>query len=187
MHLQHAVAPRRQRGVVGNEDERCATLAVAAEQQLDDVAAGGLVEIAGRFVGDENCRIGRQRAGERDALLLAAGKLGWIVMQARREADRGELLPRPRQRIGPACELERHRDVFQRCHGRDQMKGLEYDADAAAAETGEAVFIEPAEVLPGDHDTRRNRPAPVRSSPSAASICPNQTGRAGRPPRRDLY
>jgi hypothetical protein len=73
-------------------------------------------------------------------------------MQARREPDGAQLLPRPRQRIGLARELERHRDVFQRRHGRDQMKGLEYDANGAAAETGQAVFIEAAEVLPGDRD-----------------------------------
>ena len=48
--------------------------AMAAEQKLDDLRSGGLVEIAGRLVGDDDRRIGRERARERDALLLAAGQ-----------------------------------------------------------------------------------------------------------------
>ncbi len=32
MHVQHAVAARRERGVVGDQNERRAALAVAAEQ-----------------------------------------------------------------------------------------------------------------------------------------------------------
>ncbi len=50
--------------------------------KLDDIASGRLVEIAGRLVGNDDGGIGRERAGERDALLLAAGKLGRIVMEA---------------------------------------------------------------------------------------------------------
>ncbi len=43
------------------------------EQEIDDLLAGGLVEIAGRFVRHQNGGIGRQRAGQRHALLFAAG------------------------------------------------------------------------------------------------------------------
>ena len=43
--------------------------------------AGRLVEIAGRLVGDQDGGIGRERAGDRDALLLAAGELRRIVRQ----------------------------------------------------------------------------------------------------------
>ena len=54
--------------------------------------AGGLVEIAGRLVGDQDRRIGRQRAGERDALLLAAGQLRRIVAEPLGQSDRGQFV-----------------------------------------------------------------------------------------------
>ncbi len=70
------------------------------EEQVDDLLAGGLIEIAGRLVRHQNGGIGRQRAGERDALLLAAGQLRRIMMQAIAEADRGQFLRRARAASG---------------------------------------------------------------------------------------
>ena len=70
------------------------------EQQIDDLLAGGLVEIAGRLVGEQDRRIGRERARQRDALLLAAGELRRIVMQPFAEPDRGQLLLGARMRVG---------------------------------------------------------------------------------------
>ena len=61
-----------------DQNQRGAVLAVAGKQQFDDLLAGLLVEISGRLVGDQNCRIGRERAGDRDTLLQK---------QARRATD----------------------------------------------------------------------------------------------------
>ena len=44
-------------------------------QQLEDVAPGRRVEIAGRLVGQHDRRIVRERTRQRDPLLLAAGQL----------------------------------------------------------------------------------------------------------------
>ncbi len=147
----HAVAALRQRGVVRHQHQRHAALGVLGEQQIDDLLAGGLVEIAGRLVRDQDRRIGRQRAGQRDALLLAAGQLRRIMMQAVAEADRSQFLRGARGRIGIAGELERHRDIFQRRHGRDQMKRLEHDADLAAAKARQRVLVEGIERRAVDH------------------------------------
>ena len=54
---------------------------VAGEQEIDDLLAGVLVEVSGRFVGHDDRWIGRERARHGHALLLAAGQLGRIVMQ----------------------------------------------------------------------------------------------------------
>ena len=121
------------------------------EQQIDDLLAGGLVEIAGRLVGHEDRGIGRQRARQRDALLLAAGQLRRIMMQAVAEPDRGKFLRRALRRVGIAGELERHGDILQRRHGRDQMKRLEDDADLAAAEARQRVLVEGIERRAVDH------------------------------------
>ena len=89
----------RQRGVVGHQHQRHAALGMLGEQEIDDLLAGGLVEIAGRFVRHQDSRIGRQRAGQRDALLLAAGQLRGIMMQPIAEAD-GRSSSRARRGIG---------------------------------------------------------------------------------------
>src|SRR5207247_2012142 len=75
----HTVAARGERAIVGDEHERGAALRMSCEQKIDDLRPGGLVEVAGRLVGDEDGWVWRERAGKRDALLLAAGKLGRIV------------------------------------------------------------------------------------------------------------
>src|ERR1700680_3643134 len=53
MQGQHPIATRGKLGVVGDQHQRGAALAMAAEQKLDDLASRGLVEIAGRLVGDD--------------------------------------------------------------------------------------------------------------------------------------
>src|SRR5208282_818950 len=92
VQVQHAIATRGKRRVMGDEHKGRAALAMAAEQKLDDLASRRLVEIAGRLVGDDNGGIGRQRAGERDALLLATGKFGRVVVEAFRQADCRKLM-----------------------------------------------------------------------------------------------
>ena len=81
-------------------------------------------------------------ARERDALLFAAGELRRIMMQSVAEPDRLQLLRRALRSVGIAGKLERDGDVLERRHGRDQMEGLEDDADLAAAEAGQRVLVE---------------------------------------------
>ncbi len=81
------VGNRGDLGIVGDEDERRASRAVDLQQQVDDVAAGRAVEIAGRFVRQQDRRVVGERAGDRDALLLAARELRRVVMAAAREPD----------------------------------------------------------------------------------------------------
>ena len=57
------------------------------------VGAGLAVEIAGRLVGEQHCGSRRDGARERDALLLAAGELSRIVIDARAKTDGFEFGP----------------------------------------------------------------------------------------------
>ena len=107
-HAHHAVAARGQRRVMRHQHQRGAAAGVAREQQIDDLLAGGLVEIAGRLVGHQDRRIGRQRARERHALLLAARQFGRIMVEPLGQADGGEFLrvrapARRRRRPVPAA------------------------------------------------------------------------------------
>ena len=71
-------------------------------KQLEDAARRALVEVSGRLVGDEHERIVDQRAGERDALLFAAGELAGKRRGLGREADL----------------RQRARDLVRRCSAR---------------------------------------------------------------------
>ena len=56
-------------------------------QQREDLYPGVEVELAGRFVGEEDGVPRGEGAGDRDALLLAAGELVRVVVDPRREPD----------------------------------------------------------------------------------------------------
>ena len=92
------------------------------------------------------------------------------------QSDSGEFVARASLRVGGAGQFQRHGDVLQRGHGRDQMKGLEYDADMAAAEAGQGILVEFAEVL-----RRRLSTVPESAcSRPAITINKRRFSRAGR-------
>ncbi len=137
---------------MGDEHQRRPALPVQVEHQIDDLRAGRRVEIAGRLVGEQDRRLDHEGAGERHALLLAAGQFGGIVGGAVGKPDLRQLGPGAFEGVGAAGELERHGDVFQRRHVLDQVEGLEDDADVVAAKAGERVLVEAREIPAGDDD-----------------------------------
>ena len=74
-HDQDAVGVRRDPGVVGHEHRGLVLLTAEPGEQRHDLVAARPVEVAGRLVGEQERRRGRERAGQRNALLLAAGDL----------------------------------------------------------------------------------------------------------------
>ena len=89
---------------------------------------------------------GQSAAGERDALLLASGKLGGIVTETVAEAHLFELGPRARGRVVHAGKLQAGGDIFERGHGRDEVKRLEHDANSLSAEPGQSIFVHRTEL-----------------------------------------
>src|SRR5688500_1105264 len=73
--------------IVRDENERGAGRRIQVEEKIDDTIAGFVVEIAGRFIGKKYFRPVQESAGERDALLFAAGKLRGVMMEAFCETD----------------------------------------------------------------------------------------------------
>ena len=142
----HAIAALRQRGVVGHQHQRHATLGMLGEQQIDNLLAGGLVEIAGRLVGNQDRGIGRECTGQRDSLLFATRKLSRIVADARREAHAREDLMRSLPRIGPAAQFERLHDIFQSRQRRHQMKGLKHKPHPLRPQARTTVLVECGQV-----------------------------------------
>ena len=103
---------------MGDDEQGCARLGASGEEQVDDCGAGGSIEIAGRLVGEDQRGAGGQRAGDRHARLLAAGKLGRIVREPGAATDGEEVRLRALAGIIQSGEFQRGRDVFERGHRR---------------------------------------------------------------------
>jgi hypothetical protein len=71
-HADDVVAAPGDDRVVGGDDQGGAVLCVEGQQQVDDLGAGGRVEVPGGLVGQQQAGLHDQGAGDRDALLLAA-------------------------------------------------------------------------------------------------------------------
>lgn len=150
--MDHAVAALRKRAVVRDENESGSAFDLSGKQQVDHLLSGGLVEIPGWLIGDENRRVRRQRPCQRDPLLLTAGQLRWIMMQPFGKSDLREFGAGARGGIAGAGKFKWNCDVFERGHRRNEMEGLKDDADVAAAKAGQGVLVERSEIAAGDHD-----------------------------------
>ena len=74
-HVNHPPRLGGQPVVVGHDHERRA-VGVEPAEELEDLVAGGGVELAGGLVGEEHGRPVGERPGDGDPLHLAAGELG---------------------------------------------------------------------------------------------------------------
>ena len=80
-----AVVAAREGGdvrIVGDRDEGGAGVLGGGVEHRHDLAAGLHVEGAGRLVGEDQARTADEGSGDRDALLLAAGELVGLRLQA---------------------------------------------------------------------------------------------------------
>ena len=73
--------------VVRDHHDRLAVIAVQRFEQFQDLVPRLAIEVAGRLVAEQQCRVGDDGAGDADTLLLAARELARIVVHAVAEAD----------------------------------------------------------------------------------------------------
>jgi hypothetical protein len=145
---QDARGEGRDLGIVGDDHERDAT-GVQRLEQRHDLESGAAVERAGRFVGEDGAGFVDQRARDRDALLLAAGEFQRRVVEPRAEAERvqhGGCAPPPFAARDPGID-EGQGDVLHRRGARQQVEGLEDEAELAVAHRRARVGIEAGDVL----------------------------------------
>ena len=173
---------QRQRLVLAVGDEQRGDL-----QALLDVAhllaqplAQMLVEAGEGLVEEQDLRLEHQRAGERHALLLAAGKLVRQPGFVAGEADQLEHGLDLAANFGPrqAAQLQAEGDVLEDVHVGPERMALEHHA-------GRPPFRRKR----GSRPRRRWRcgrrsGSRSRRSCAAASTCPSPTVRAGRSARR---
>src|SRR5262245_49027777 len=143
--------------VVRHHHDGLAELVVQALEQPEHVGGRLPVEVAGRLVGDDEHRIGHQRARDRHALLLAAGKLGGVVAHAIGEADERQHGLDVLASRAPAegSKGQRQLDVLERGQHRHQVVKLEHEPDRPRAPVGKLGLRELRDVDAVDQDRAR--------------------------------
>ena len=143
-------------GVVGDDDEGDALVAVEVEKEVGDGVGGGGVERAGRFVGEDQLGPVDQCSGDGGAELLAAGKLPGEVVEPLAEADFFEKLTGSLFRFGggflPVAGEVRNQDVLEHRELGKQVLLLEDEAERVVAEGGGLFLRERGDVLAADLD-----------------------------------
>ena len=110
-----------------------------AAHEAEDLGAGARVEVAGGLVGEDDPGPRGERAGDGDALLLAAGELRRAVAEPVAEPDGVD------DRVEPVVvglapgQRRRERDVLERGQRRHEVERLEDEADAVAAQLASAA------------------------------------------------
>ncbi|SCF76177.1 hypothetical protein GA0115255_105493, partial [Streptomyces sp. Ncost-T6T-2b] len=98
-HHEELVADRQLGDRVRDHEHRAAVVGEAA-QQLHDIAVHARVEAGGRLVQEDQRRLGEQLQGDRDALALAAGERGDLLVLVDVELELGEDLGDPGLALG---------------------------------------------------------------------------------------
>ena len=142
----HAIGLGGQVEVVRDDDDRRSRFTIQRLEECDDSRARFAVEISRRLVGEENARRVRERAGNRDALLFAAGELRGEVVETIAQSDAGEQVAGANARAGVAAKLEGNLHVLERGEGRDQLKALKDEPNFLAAQLGSFVFVHRREI-----------------------------------------
>src|SRR6267142_3158996 len=123
VQMELPVGASRGPRVVRQHDDRLVVLLVQAVEQDEDLLGALRVQVPGRLVGHQDQRIGDDGPRDGDALLLAAGQLAGVVIDAVRQADDRQrhlhvLVALPARQ---AREQERQLDVLEAGEDRDQV------------------------------------------------------------------
>ena len=118
-----------------------------------------VVEVARRLVREDHPRLERQRACDRDPLLLSAREVRREVARAVGEADLGEhalgALPGVDRRESGRGELRL--DVLEGGQRRDQVELLEDESERAQPELGEVAVAQLREIATLEEDAAAGR------------------------------
>ena len=136
---------------MGREEEGDVFLMVQVVHQVEEARTGLLVEVRRGFVRQHQFRLRNDGPGHGDALLLAAGKLLGKPVDLLAQAHFLQDARRPVAALflGNALEEQDILHVLQRGEDRDQVIGLEYEADFVQADVRKLPGRHPVQVAAG--------------------------------------
>ncbi len=158
---QGAVGVGRGLRIVGDHHDRLAHLPHRGAHEGEDLATGPRVEVARRLIREDDLRPTGQRPGDGNALLLPSRELRRSMLDPASETDGVDHQIQPALVGLAAGEHQRQGDVLQRRQRRHQVERLEDEADPVAAQMGQLLVVERAQVDVADEDvTARQRVEP---------------------------
>ena len=150
--------------VVGDHDHRLVVVVDRAAEEAEHLGARGGVEVAGGLVGEHDVRLAHQRTGAGHPLLLAAGQLARPVPQPVPQLDGVDDLVEPVGVRAAPRDGQRERDVLLGREGRDEVEGLEDEADSVPSQLGQRSLLERREIdVPEQHPSRGHLVEPRRA------------------------
>ena len=122
-------------------------LTIEFAEQPHDVLAGLAVQVARGLVGEQDRRIGHQRARDCDSLLLPARELGRLVPGPLAQPHRLERRERTLPPLSDASRVDQgHLHVVESARAGYQVEGLEDEPDLAVADRGQLVVVQRRDV-----------------------------------------
>ena len=134
--------------VLVGDDHDGASVGVEVVEDAHHFLGRCRVECAGRFVGKDQRRVGGDRSGDRDALLLSTRELRRCVLDPIGQSDEiqrleGQAPPLGFRHLGVD---EREFDVGQCARARNEVERLEHEPDASVADARKLVVVERADI-----------------------------------------
>ena len=169
--------------IVGHHQDGLARLAVQRLEKVEHRIARLAVEVAGRLVAQQEQRIGDDGARDADPLFLAAGQFGRAVPGAVGKTDECQRRAGAAQPLGgrQVGQQQRQLDIALGGQHRQQVVGLEDEADVARAPAGEIGVAQPVDRQALDLDAARGRPVEAADQVEERALA-----RSGRPHQRDV-
>lgn len=140
--MQDAIAVRENTRVVRDDHNGARVVMGEPLQEFDDGTAAGGIERGGRFVGEENGRIGGEGASNGDALFLPAAEIGGEGVHAISETHFGQKFfgAFTGGSATDAPDIQRQRDILRRSERRKKIESLKDKADGVAPQAWKSVF-----------------------------------------------
>lgn len=141
-HVEHAIGILEVLRVMGHHDDRLLVDFVELLQDLKHVLSTFAVEVADRFIGEDDVGIIDQRAGDSDALLLSAGELAREFVGLFSDAEAAKQLVAGFEPLfrGFAAEDFRKDDVVDDIERWDEIESLENHTDESLMEFQVLLF-----------------------------------------------
>ena len=139
-------------GVVSNHDDGLTELLIELAKHAEDVFRGRGIEVTGGLVGKKDLGLGDDGAGDGHALLLAAGELRRLVLQAFLQAEETDYHVETVRVKAVPVDVLGESDIVAGVEGGEEIVFLEDKTDFVAAQEGSRRVAHGGEIVAVEQD-----------------------------------